>query len=456
MNDMMTSHKPEHAVYVRAFLRLLSVLLSAFLLSACGTQQVKMRSVMHDLDMHSDAKKALAKLNEKIPSKTSKDRVHYLINAAMLKQVSGDVRGSAQMFNEAKRTLESLEAISATETLGSLTLNDTVRSYVPSPSERLLIHAAQIQNYLALGELDSAHVETLQADQLLRTYRKDKNKNAQLASVYYLMGLVFELSGEWDDALIAYRHAKNQLNVVPKALQQALMSVAYQAGNDREFQDYVREFSPSKQALTAIKAQQGWATLVGIYWRGRSAEKISVEARVFSDQLGESVSLSLPAYRSAQNTFVYNGSLAQTAPAKEPHGVEQSLQWQVIESVNQRLEGDLSQALVGITTRMIARAVANHQVKKALKKQHGEKYGSALLALELFSLFIEKADTRGWSTLPESILVSRVRVPIGQESVALPVGKAWQFKRVSLESNQYCVVYKNDLAATQWFGHSYP
>lgn len=429
-------------------------------LNACGLQQVRVSDVIHGLDSGGDPNQALAQLKKHEPSKTSKDRVHYLLNAGLIKQLAGDLRGSADTLNEAKQRIQELDAISPTEFLGSITVNDTLKSYIPSPSERVLIHAVQMQNYLALGELDSARVEALQADLLLREYRKKHNNNAQLASVYYLMGAVFEMGGEWDDALIAYRRAKSQAGegAVPKALQQALMMTAYKVGNTEEFNDYVSEFSPSSKALKALKASHGWATVLGVYWQGRSAEKISSQVTVFSPELGQSISLSLPAYESFRFTSVKDKSPYAYANAQNEKDfiMARYLDWQRIESVNDRLRADLSDALVGVTARMVARAVVKYQVKRELAKKHGEQHGSGLLALEFLSLFLERADTRGWSALPANILISRARVPVGKEAIQLPVGEDWQSKMVSLSSNQYYVLYKNDLAGVRWLGDVFP
>lgn len=447
---------------LRAFrvFRCLPLALCVLLLNACGLQQVRVSDVMHGLDTGGSPEQALAQLSQHEPSKDSKDRVHYLLNAGLLKQLSGDVRGSADTLNEAKQRIQALDAISPTEFLGSITINDTLKSYIPSPSERVLIHAVQIQNYLALGELDSARVEVLQADLLLREYRKKHNKNAQLASVYYLMGAVFEMSGEWDDALIAYRRAQSQIGegAVPKALQQALMISAYKTGNMQEFDAYVRDFSPSSKTLKALKANSGWATVLGVYWQGRSVEKISSQKAVFSEELGQSISLALPVYESFRFTALRNQSPYALASSQNEKDLVMAryLDWQPVESVNDRLKTDLSDALVGVTARMIARAVVKHQVKHELAKKHGEKYESGLLALEFLSLFLERADTRGWSALPANILISRARVPMGDNTIQSPVGENGQSTAVTLSNNQYYVLYKNDLAGTRWLGHVFP
>lgn len=440
-------------------LRLFAFVLCALSLSACGMQQVRVADVMHNLDAGVSPKQALAQLNKHVPSKDSKDRVHYLLNAAVLMQLSGDVRGSADMLNEAKKRIKTLDAVSPTELIGSVTLNDTVRSYVPSPAERVLIHAVQIQNYLALGELDSARVEVLQADQLMRDYRNDKNVNAQLASVYYLMGVVFELSGELDDALIAYRRAKTQMgDVIPNALQQALMTTAYHTGNREEFTEYVNTFHPKTKDLDAIKARQGWATILGMYWQGRSVEKVSSDMAIFSEELGQSISLSLPSYAAFKFDSVESPTPYDLASSQSERDwvMARYLDWHQIESVNHRLEADLSAQMAGITARMVARAVARHHAKKELIKQHGQEFHSGLLMLEFFSLFLETADTRGWSALPANILISRARVPVEGASVQLPVAQDWQSQPVSLSANQYYVLYKNDLAGVKWMGRVFP
>jgi hypothetical protein len=59
-------------------------------------------------------------------------------------------------------------------------------------------------------------------------------------------------------------------------------------------------------------------------------------------------------------------------------------------------------------TKMTARLILKEQSRRAAKKHLGELGG---LAVMVANLATERADTRGWTLLPENIQIARVSVP---------------------------------------------
>jgi hypothetical protein len=147
----------------------------------------------------------LLKLQEIVPS--DRDSGQYLLDRGILKFYSGDVPGSRQDLEQAKSIMGSLTAVSITENFAALTTNETLRSYAGTPSEQALVHAMLALGYLGEGDLDGARVEMLQADVTMKQLADGNSVSGQLASVLFLAGLVYEINGELDDALISYRKA---------------------------------------------------------------------------------------------------------------------------------------------------------------------------------------------------------------------------------------------------------
>ena len=87
-----------------------------------------------------------------------------------------------QVFSEAKLLAEELNALSLREQTMALTINDATRSYTGAPYELVMLNVYSALNYLELGQLDAARVETLQVDLLLGELgRKEEAEQALIA-----------------------------------------------------------------------------------------------------------------------------------------------------------------------------------------------------------------------------------------------------------------------------------
>ena len=88
--------------------------------------------------------------------------------------------------------------------MAAILTNDNVRPYRARPFEILLMYQYQILNYLAIGDLDGALVEVRRAQLAMeRLYQKDKDKVNDSGWLRYLSAIVYEMSGEHDDAAIS-------------------------------------------------------------------------------------------------------------------------------------------------------------------------------------------------------------------------------------------------------------
>ena len=112
----------------------------------------------------------LAKL--KTISYPERDQVQYLLDFGVLKMLSGDFHSAIDDFQAAKKLIKRLEAISISENLGAVTINDTLKSYVATPGEQVLLHELLIINYLLMGQLEAARVEVLQAQVKAKKFAK--------------------------------------------------------------------------------------------------------------------------------------------------------------------------------------------------------------------------------------------------------------------------------------------
>jgi hypothetical protein len=379
----------------------LTVLLPV-LLQACAVHQQKVDSLAERLE-HSTPEATLLSLQSISPP--DRDRGQYLLNTGLLKSITGDFEGAIRDLQSAKDTLNALQAISVSENLGAAIINETLRSYDGSASERVLLHVLLSINYMMLNNLDAARVEVLQADVVMRELARENKPIGQLASAHYIAGLIYELGGELDDAMISYRKAANIMalrNMLPPpALKSSLLSLSQRLGLDEENIKYREQFA------VAVKPHAlDTAEIIVIYWDGVVTSKRGNSLSVWVPTLNQAVSLALPYYPPSnylENPLILSmaGQLHRTAPIED------------IETLSREDLDDESAAIYAMTlTRMVS--------KYALVKSAGNQNDGLGLFINILTMLSESADTRSWNMLPSTIQFARFSLPAGEYSLPFP------------------------------------
>lgn len=97
----------------------------------------------------------------------------------------------------------------------------------------------------------------------------------------------------------------------------------------------------------------------------------------------------------------------------------------------------LKDKLPEIITRQIVRLLAKEELRQQLARNNGE-LGSIFASI--YNMATEKADTRSWSTLPDSIHVLRLTMPIGEQQLMLKINGQNQQVKVSVKPNKVTLV----------------
>jgi hypothetical protein len=379
----------------------LTVLLPV-LLQACAVHQQKVNSLAERLEF-STPEATLVSLQLFNPP--VRDRAQYLLNTGLLKSISGDFEGANSDLQSAKKILNALQAISVSENLGAVMINETLRSYDGSASERVLLHELLSINYLMLNDLDAARVEVLQADVVMKELATEDRPIGQLASAHYIAGLVYELGGELDDAMISYRKAANIMALrnmpPPPALKSSLLSLSQHLGLDEEYEHYREQFdfAVNPHALDA-------AEIIVIYWDGVVTSKRGNSLRIWAPSLDQAVSLALP-YYPPSNYVEHPFNLRM---AGQHHRTE------TIEDIEALLREDLDDESAAIYAMTLSRMVS----KYALVKSAGNQDSSLGLLINIVTILSESADTRSWNMLPSTIQFARFWLPAGEYSLPFP------------------------------------
>ncbi|OGI44219.1 MAG: hypothetical protein A2V92_05430 [Candidatus Muproteobacteria bacterium RBG_16_65_31] len=362
--------------------------------------------------------RALEALERRPPAR--RDQVLYLLDRGMLLRMNRDFAGSNQALEAAQARIAELYGKSVSEESLAFVINDATRSYVGEEHEQVLMHLYKALNYLDLGARDEARVEALQVDVRLREFG-EKVGYAEDAFARYLTGIIYEERGEWSDAMIAYRkayeayrkHRADYAVDIPQFLKQDLLRLASRQGLRQELARYQKEFALDRwMSLDELRAQ---GELIFILHAGLAPIKREHAVTLPDPQSGHLVRISLPYYESrpadvARARLTVGGAEVATA---------------LVEDVEAIARKSLAAKMPAISARAAARAVVKSQLARAAREggRGGGDRDNALAAIvlglgvEVASLLTERADTRGWLTLPHDIQLARLPLPPGSHKI---------------------------------------
>ena len=332
------------------------------------------------------------------------------LNKGMLRRMSHDYAGSNQIFEVAKRQITSLYGISITDTATSLTINDALRDYKGARFEQILLHAYMAMNYLQLGDADAARVEILQADVKMMEWGEQPDEDP---FVRYLAGMIFEALGEYDQALVSYRKARDSYLAsrlekpleVPLILKKDLLRLLATEGLTNEYRRLKAELGMTdfQPASTDVNAGE----VVVILSNGLAPIKTESAVMTFSSEVQGHVRVAFPVY----------ARVSSPVNRARVHNNGQSWYMETVENIDELARHALDEDMPVIMSRAIARAVVKYQSQKNANEQNA----LAGFLLTVTNLATERADTRSWTTLPQEIQMTRLQLPAGRQHIRIEI-----------------------------------
>lgn len=337
------------------------------------------------------------------------------LNKGMLRRMKGDYQGSNSIFEIAKEKIKELYGVSISEQAGALIVNDTLRSYSGDRYEQVLLHAYMAMNYLQQDDFDSARVEMLQADVKMQEWGEQPEEDP---FVRYLSGMIYESLGEKDQALVAYRQAKNAYQSskekhgleVPLVLKKDLLRILAEEGAYGELRVLKKEFNMKN--FKSPRSAKGYGELVVILSSALAPVREGyIIASVTSSDVVDTVKIALPKYHPSMPR--YSARLKTQGNA--------AIEIEVVEDVDALARAALDSEMALITTRAVARAVIKHKVQEKAEEKGGVLAGFLATVINLAT---EQADTRSWITLPQTIQLSRLKLREGMNDVSIEIYNA--------------------------------
>lgn len=244
------------------FIRWITLGLVLPALSACATYQAQLSDFRGALRDNRPAD-AAAKIKEKA-FKDGDDQVVYLLEYGTAQQIARNFEESNKAFLRAEDLTEVKDYHSVSRITGSLLLNEGMVQYKADDYEKVLINGMLAINFLMMGRLEEAQVETRKLNDKLYKYRFEGKKNYQQNPfAFYLSALIWEANRNWDSAYIDFKKAYELGNSMPY-LKEDLIRAGMAARREEDVAKWRKEFPGIKPAdlknngEVILVYQQGW------------------------------------------------------------------------------------------------------------------------------------------------------------------------------------------------------
>ncbi len=416
--------------------------LIALSVSSCATYYQKLAEFNGKIES-GNISEARTLLEKDKKAAEGKNRLIYFMNRGTVEMLSGNYAVSNQYFNQADITIEDFQKKASTQAL-ALISNPMATEYSAEDYEKVMIHYYKAINYIQLGDKESALVEcrrlNLKLQKLNDKYTK-KNRYSEDAFGLNLMGIIYESSGEINNAFIAYRNAveaydkiyTKQFNTaIPEQLKKDVIRTAYEMGFDDEARQFEDRFgiknvakinnqpeliffwnnglgpvkSESSINFSIVKGQGGYVTFVNEEF-GLNIPFPLPAGNSTNSALGdlEFIRVAFPKY--VERAPYYSNASIQADSKSYNLELAENINEIAFKTLSDRMLREMSNSLLRLATKKAAEYAARDQ---------NQNIGSIVGVVNAFT---EKADTRNWQTLPHSIHYTRVPLKVGDNEIKL-------------------------------------
>ena len=419
---------------IKTFYRVFLIAL-ALSSASCATYYQQHREFNSEFEK-GDLAGALEVLQQKESLANSKSKFLYFVNNGLLLSVLGKYEASNDFFEKAYLFGEDYHVNYFHEAAGYLT-NPNMSVYRGEDHEHLMLLYFKAINFLKMQKPEQALIEcrrlNIRLNQLSDKYQSER-KYRRDAFIHNLMGIIYQSTGDFNNAFIAYRNALEIYDgeyqqlfslPVPDQLKKDLLNTAWWTGFTEDFRAYQEKFSmedyvPGRpdaelvffwhNGLSPVKSE--WNINFVIDHRADNMVVFTNEALGISfpfhvDEKKERSDLTrLEVFRVAFPKYVERPEYYRRATLMKDSLM---IPLELTEDINGIAFHSLRERMVLEFSKGLLRAALKKATELSIKK---EDEGLAAL-IGVVNALTEKADTRNWQTLPHSIYYARVPLEEG-------------------------------------------
>ena len=402
--------------------------------------------VIRDLG-NGNSQQAISTLKDVFPDTTGRDRLLYLMELGNLARYAGLQSIAQSVLLQADRLSDNLRGTDLEQQAQSMVTSDLALDFRGADYEKVFINYCLASSYAESGNIEDAVVEARRVNEKLKeintAYQRNPNRYTDDAFVRYFMGVLYEMDGDYDDALISYRMAL--------------------ATYDSVYVEDYRLSAPTQLKLDAMRLAEynGFESLISTFetrW-----PELNWEGTGPSSTMGEIVAVvelgSISSRRASDFTVYVDDRVYSLALPVIPEFARRRITGSITAGdetaplfLVEDLNGIARENLEDEAGRNIARAAARLAVKAGLSSlgeniteqlTDNENVSSGVgLILSIIGAATEQADLRAWLTLPAQIQMCRLQVPPGSWPVTVSVnGRQYTHDTVTVRPGRISLVF---------------
>ncbi len=423
------------------------LLFSFLLMLSCAVAYTNsMTPVLHEMDSGATTE-AMSTFREIFSDSTGKDRLLYLMELGNLARYAGQDNLAQTLLLRADRLSDNLRGVQLGQEAQSMITSDLALEFRGADYEKVFINYCLAASYARSGDIENAVVEARSVNEKLKeinvAHQENPNRYNDDAFVRYFMGVLYEIDGDYDDALISYRMAIetydsvyiSEYNVqVPIQLQEDAMRLAHYNGFESLYSEYQTRWPSLDWSSSGPTAEMG--EVVVILELGNIASRVASDFTVYSND--RVYSIALPVIRDfprrrVSGRFTVGSISASSFLVEDLNGIARD-----------NLEDQAGRNVIRAAARLAIKAgVADlgENVTEQLTDNETVSSGVGLI-LSIIGVATEQPDLRAWLTLPAQIQMVRMQVPPGNWPLRYSLnGRLFTGKNIQVEAGEISLVF---------------
>ena len=393
-------------------------------ISGCATDYTReMKPVTSDL-RNERPDLALQEFREAFPDSNGKNRLLYLMELGNLLRLSCDYTEAEAVLLQADRLSDQQRGIELGQEVGAFLSSDLALEYRGADYEKVFINYCLAASYAASNNMEDALVECRAVNDKLRAFNLDYERNGNRYSddafIRYLMGILFEKSGDLNNALIAYRNSAAVYDSsyaveygisAPQRVKSDILRLSSELGMESVFQNYRNQW-PEIGGWQDQGPDASHGEIVVILEAGLIPPRVERSYTfVFDDRVYK---LALP------GIAVFKQKILSVVLSSGSHQSDGFLAEDLAAIARKNLEDQAGRDIARSIARLAIKAgiaEAGEQIVEELTSENSTLSNIAGFLLSIAGAATERADLRAWLTLPEQIYVARLALPVGFQPV---------------------------------------
>lgn len=394
----------------------LAILLTSLLLAGCAAYKLdeKQGNIYNSFATH-DFSNTVDLLNKGWDEEIykEKDKVLYNLEKGTAHHFNGDYEISFQAYSNAEREIDNLFTKSVSRGIKSFLVNDNLLAYDGEDYEDVYLNAFNSLNFVHQGDFESALVES----------RRIAYKLERLDIKYN--GLVDALSEA--DTTGKVKWEKGESNIQNSAfghyLSSALFSKTGKEDNARIEREKVDIALMEQSRITDGSVQMPARELdqlldprefnvMVVSFHGRGPQKVQNDNRIFLSEEDFYMKISLPELR------MYQSQVNRVTITVDDSLTSQALLIEEMDRVAEEVYNVKKPIIYARTyVRSFLKAIGTRAAQKKIEKKN-ENLGKLMGVMSVVTQeATEKADLRGWQTMPGKVRVKLLKLPAGEHHI---------------------------------------